>query len=250
MEYSSKKEIGKTILVIVAHPDDEVLGCGASIAKWADAGNSVHILIMAEGATSRSPIRDVSVNSEELLSLEKSAYRARDILGATSVKLLNFPDNRMDSLDLLDVIKVIEKEIRILKPYTVVTHHSGDLNIDHRIVNEAVITACRPQPMCSVRRLLSFETASSTEWQTAGSYLPFQPNYFENVSKYIKLKMKALIAYDSEMRDYPHPRSLKNVENLAKLRGSSVGFKTAEAFILLRELKRCKSDNECNTLFF
>ena len=145
MEYSSKKEIGKTILVIVAHPDDEVLGCGASIAKWADAGNSVHILIMAEGATSRSPIRDVSVNSEELLSLEKSAYRARDILGATSVKLLNFPDNRMDSLDLLDVIKVIEKEIRILKPYTVVTHHSGDLNIDHRIVNEAVITVDRNQ---------------------------------------------------------------------------------------------------------
>ena len=111
MEYSGKKEIGKIILVVVAHPDDEVLGCGASIAKWTASGSIVHVLIMAEGATSRSQVRDRRVKSKELLLLGKSAHSAGSILGVASVKLLDFPDNRMDSLDRLDVIKAIEIEI-------------------------------------------------------------------------------------------------------------------------------------------
>jgi len=237
MEYSSKKEMNKSVLVVVAHPDDEILGCGASIAKWSALGYLVHIVIMAEGATSRSLQRDRGAKNKELSILSKSAYRAGRVLRVSSLKLLKAPDNRMDSLDLLDVVKLIEKEIDRLKPYTVVTHHGGDLNIDHRVVHEAVITACRPQPNFYVRRLLAFETVSSTEWTPPGFYSNFSPNYFEDVSGFIELKLNALSEYKSEMKEWPHPRSLDNVKNLAKLRGSSVGVESAEAFILLRELK-------------
>ena len=234
MEHSSKKEIGKTILVVAAHPDDEVLGCGGSIAKWTASGNIVHILIMAEGATSRSSIRDRKVKSEELSLLEKSANSAGKILGVTSVKLLDFPDNRMDSLDRLDIIKAIEEEIKRLKPHTVVTHHCGDVNIDHRITHEAVVTACRPQPGHSVRLLLAFEIMSSTEWQPPGSNFVFQPNWFEDVVKTFDFKIKALDCYQSEMREWPHSRSLNNIKNLAQYRGSMVGCEFAEGFMLLR----------------
>ena len=225
-----------TILVIVAHPDDEVLGCGATIAKWSDLGESVHILIMAEGVTSRDVVRNTNINHQELLLLKKSAEDARKVLGAVSTKLLNFPDNRMDALNLLDVIKEIEKEIDRLRPHTVVTHHSGDLNIDHRIIHEAVITACRPQPGHTVNRILAFEVVSSTEWQSTGSNAIFQPNLFEDVSITIDRKIKALKSYEAEMRKWPHARSLKNVEYLARWRGASVGCEAAEAFMLIREL--------------
>ena len=234
MEHSSKKNIGKTILVVAAHPDDEVLGCGASIAKWTASGSIVHILIMAEGSTSRDLVRNRDTKSEELLLLEKSAHQAGSILGAASVKLLGFPDNRMDSLDRLDVIKAIEAEIERIKPHTVVTHHCGDVNIDHRITHEAVVTACRPQPGHSVRLLLAFEIMSSTEWQPPGSIFVFQPNWFEDVVKTFDLKIKALDCYQSEMREWPHPRSLNNIKNLAQYRGSMVGCEFAEGFMLLR----------------
>jgi N-acetylglucosamine malate deacetylase 1 len=226
-----------TILVVVAHPDDEMLGCGASIAKWTKAGKVVHILIMAEGATSRDVARDVDAKNEELSLLVRSAQQAGKIIGAASVKLLGFPDNRMDSLDRLDVVKAVEAEIERLQPHTVVTHHCGDVNIDHRITHEAVVTACRPQPDHPVRRLLAFEVPSSTEWQPPSSNVTFQPNWFEDVSETLNLKIEALKVYKSEMWEWPHARSVQSVEHLARWRGSSVGYDAAEAFILLRELK-------------
>ena len=226
-----------TILVVAAHPDDEILGCGASIAKWASLGDEVHILIMAEGATSRDNIRDADLKSDELLQLAKSAQLACKIIGASAVTLLGFPDNRMDSVDRLDVIKAVEKEVDRLQPHTLVTHHSGDLNIDHRITHEAVLTACRPQPGCSVRRILSFEIPSSTDWQELGNNTFFQPNWFEDVSAYIEYKIEALKVYESEMKQWPHSRSIENVKNLSLFRGSSVGCESAEAFMLIRNIQ-------------
>jgi N-acetylglucosamine malate deacetylase 1 len=226
-----------TILVVAAHLDDEVLGCGATVAKWIDAGNVVNVLIMAEGATSRDSVRDVSLKDKELSLLKRSANLAGEILGVSSVKILGFPDNRMDSIDLLDVVKVVESEIEQLQPKTVVTHHSGDLNLDHRVVHQAVMTACRPLPNHTVRRLLTFETPSSTEWQSPSLTTPFQPNWFEDVSKTIGRKIEALKVYHSEMREWPHARSLQSVEYLARLRGASVGCEAAEAFMLMREIK-------------
>jgi N-acetylglucosamine malate deacetylase 1 len=224
------------ILVIVAHPDDEVLGCGASMAKWSNDGNDVHVLIMAEGATSRDKVRDRKKKDKELRHLIESAESAKKIIGIKSVEFFNYPDNRMDSIDLLNIVKSIEEHISKLKPNMVVTHHSSDLNIDHQIINQAVMTACRPMPSQTVRSILSFEVPSATGWNSISTNV-FSPNLFEDISKTINLKIKALNAYSSEMRKWPHARSIEAVDALAKWRGSLVGYKFAEAFFIERELR-------------
>lgn len=224
------------ILVVATHPDDEVLGCGGSMAVWAQARHDVHVVILAEGATSRDKTRNRETRSEELTLLEQGAHAAGEILGVTSVKVLDMPDNRMDSLDRLDVIKTVEREIERVKPEMVVTHHAGDVNIDHQITHGAVVTACRPQPGHCVRRLQSFEVPSSTEWQPSGSAPVFQPTCYVDISKTLDLKIKALEVYASEMRQWPHSRSVKATEHLARWRGASVGCDAAEAFQLMREV--------------
>jgi LmbE family N-acetylglucosaminyl deacetylase len=221
-------------LVVAAHPDDEVLGCGATIARLVDEGWLVHVIIVAEGATSRNETRDLPANLTELSELAISANMANKILGTTSLELLSLPDNRMDSLDLLDVVKFVEKAIKTYKPSLVFTHHSGDVNVDHRVLHDAVITACRPQPNNQVKELLFFEIPSSTEWRPSSSGMAFSPNYFYDVSKYLSKKVDALMIYKSEMRDFPHPRSIDAVKHLAHWRGASVGCEAAEAFMLGR----------------
>ena len=223
-------------LIIAAHPDDEVLGCGGSMAKWSRDGSEVHVLIMAEGITSRDKSRYREVRQKELSHLAKSANKAGEILGVQSVDLLGFPDNRMDSVELLNVVKIIEDYVENLQPEVVVTHHSGDLNIDHQIVHQAVMAAIRPQPSHCVKRILSFEVPSSTEWKSPTAGNPFVPNWFENISDTLELKIKALEAYKTEMREWPHARSVEAVKHLAKWRGASVGFEAAESFIILRQL--------------
>lgn len=225
-----------TALVVVAHPDDEVLGCGATIARLVTEGWEVHVLIVAEGATSRSTKRDPSVHQVELSDLAKCAEIANSILGSTSLKLTSLPDNRMDGVELLDVVKIVETEIDRYHPSLVLTHHAGDVNIDHRILHDAVIAACRPQPEHSVKNLLFFEVPSSTEWRPAASGMYFSPNYFYDVSNYLEQKLEALRAYGSEMRSFPHPRSIEAVEHLARWRGATVGCAAAEAFMLGRAI--------------
>lgn len=224
------------VLVVAAHPDDEVLGCGGTLAKHADSGDEVHVLIVAEGATSREKKRDRPKVFEELSGLVNSAKLAGRILGVTGVELLNLPDNRLDSLDRLDLIKCVEHHIDLLKPQTVYVHHAGDVNVDHRRLHEAVVTACRPVPGQPVERLLSFEVASSSEWQPPGSAPAFQPNWFVDISDQWQRKREALAAYTSEMRPWPHARSLEALEHLARWRGAQVGVEAAEAFCLLRQL--------------
>ncbi|WP_445636141.1 PIG-L deacetylase family protein [Nostoc sp. DSM 114161] len=223
-------------MVIGAHPDDEVLGCGGTIAKHIQQGDRVDVLILAEGATSRTPQRDRQKLQNELSALAEAAHQASEILGVTSLKLHDFPDNRMDSCNLLDIIKVIEQEIIKYQPDTIYTHHNGDVNIDHRRIHEAVITATRPIPGSTVKTLLFFEVASSTEWQTPGSAPAFTPNWFVDISETLSLKLKALVVYESEMRPWPHARSMEALEHLARWRGASVGLKAAEAFVLGRNL--------------
>ena len=221
-------------LIIAAHPDDEVLGCGGSMVKWSKDGYEVHVLIMAEGATSRDKHRDREHRTEDLSILAQSANQATDILGVKSVELLNYPDNRMDSVELLDVVKSVEERIEKLQPAMVVTHHAGDLNIDHQITHQAVITACRPLPGQTVTQILSFEVPSATEWHDYGR--PFVPNWFEDISDTLSLKLKALEAYQSEMRPWPHARSLQAVEHLARWRGASVGCEATETFMLIKKI--------------
>lgn len=224
----------KTVLVVAAHPDDEVLGCGATIAKHVKAGDKVHVVILAEGMTSRDNERNRQQRNMELSELAKAAHTANDILGVHSLSLLDLPDNRMDSIDLLDIVKVLEDSILTFNPDILYTHHAGDVNIDHRRTHEAVITATRPQPGQTVKTLLFFEVQSSSEWQPPGSALAFAPNWFVDVTSTVELKMKALTAYKMEMREWPHARSCEAVEHLARWRGATVGCEAAEAFVLGR----------------
>ena len=224
------------VLVVAAHPDDEVLGCGGTIARHADAGDQVQVLIVAEGATSRQEQRDRLQANDELSALAQAAQKAGSILGAAGVEILDLPDNRLESLDRLDLIKRLEQRIDRHQPHVVYVHHAGDVNVDHRRLHEAVITACRPTPGQPVRRLLSFEVASSTEWQPPGSAPSFQPNWFVDITSQWPRKREALAAYASEMRAWPHARSIEALEHLARWRGAQVGVEAAEAFCLLRQL--------------
>ena len=226
----------KSVLVIAAHPDDEVLGCGGTMAKHAADGDSVHVLILAEGVTSRSEKRGLRRDERLLSALATCAKNANKILGAKSVVFERYPDNRLDSMDRLDIIITVKKHIENKKPRIIYTHHGADLNVDHRRVHEAVVTACRPLPGHHTRELLFFEVPSSTEWQIPMPGNAFLPNWFVDVSDSLKQKLKALEAYAPELRAYPHPRSLKAVEHLARWRGASIGVRAAEAFMLGRKL--------------
>ncbi len=220
------------VLLIAAHPDDEVLGCGGTIAKHVKNEDDVHVIIMAEGLTSRDERRERENRITELSQLAQTAQEANRLLGVSSLTLHAFPDNRMDSVDLLDVVKLVETAIDMYQPDIVYTHHAGDVNIDHRIVHQAVVTACRPVPGHCVKTLLFFEVLSSTEWQKPGSAPAFLPNYFVDISMTMECKLQALEVYQSEMREWPHPRSIKAVEYLAGWRGATAGVKASEAFML------------------
>ena len=226
----------QSVLVVAAHPDDEVLGCGGTIARLTDEGHKVHVLILAEGITSRSMVRDRQSKTEDLSALGSCAQKANAIVGSASLKMCDFPDNRMDSVDMLDIVKVIEGEILRHKPQTLFTHHRGDVNVDHTVIHDAVIAACRPQLQHPVRQLLFFEVASSTEWRPPASGTSFAPNYFYSIENSLARKLSALAEYSEEMRAFPHPRSIAAVEYLAKWRGASVGVAAAEAFMLGRAI--------------
>lgn len=220
-------------LVVAAHPDDEILGCGATVAKLIRSGWRVVALIMAEGVTSRDQKRDKKLREAELSSLRASAGKAAAALGLEKLEFCDFPDNRMDSVPLLDVVKEVESAVERWRPSRIFTHFSGDLNVDHQIVNQAVLTACRPLKGGYVKEIFCFETVSSTEWSSPSR--SFQPNWFELVqSDDLGKKLDALKHYSSEMREWPHPRSLEGIEILAKWRGMSCGGELAEAFYLER----------------
>ncbi len=223
--------IEENILVVAAHADDETLGCGGSIARWASEGRSVHLLILADGESSRG---DRPGLSDKIVKRRSAMQSVAGILGLASTTMLEFPDNRMDGAELLDVVKKIESAVEAVKPACVLTHHSGDVNIDHRITHDAVLAACRPQPGFCVKQLLFFEVASSTEWRPSGSGQNFVPNYFVDVSETLSTKLRAMDVYSDEMRDFPHPRSPQAIEALARWRGASCGVLAAEAFMLGR----------------
>lgn len=223
---------------MAAHPDDEVLGCGGTVARHAALGDKVHVLILAEGATARDEARDPTGRSEEIESLHAAAWRAAEILGTQPPRFAGLPDNRLDSVPLLDVVKIVEEAVHGVGPSIVYTHHGGDLNVDHRVVHQAVVTACRPLPDTPIRRLYAFETVSSTEWTSQSPEQAFHPARFVDIATYMDTKLKALEAYGTEMRPFPHARSRENVVALARHRGASVGIAAAEAFMVIREVIR------------
>lgn len=228
--------MGKRILVVAAHPDDEILGCGGTMAFHSQRGDDVYVLILGEGVTSRDEKRDRELREKEIAELKHQVEAANKMVGTKKSFLFDFPDNRFDSIPLLDIIKLVEKVKKEVIPDIIYTHHNGDLNIDHRITFEAVLTACRPLKNESVRSIYSFEVPSSTEW-SADSSKYFIPNYFVNIKETLVKKTNAMKAYTNEVRDFPHPRSEKALEILAQSRGIMTGFEYAEAFMVVRILE-------------
>ena len=224
--------MNKIILVVAAHPDDEVLGCGGTMARHVNYGDKVHVVFMSDGVSSRVSAKDNEENERR-----KCANKASEILGAQPPIFLNFPDNRMDEVALLDIVQSLEGVIYKIKPDVVYTHHLGDLNIDHQITHKAVITACRPQPEFSVKEIYAFEVLSSTGWNSSTIENVFIPNTFVDITRVWKKKTDALHCYNNELRDFPHARSYKGVETLAIYRGVSIGVEYAEAFNLERKIK-------------
>ena len=227
--------MNNSVLVVAAHPDDEVLGCGGTMAKMSSEGFSVHVAFLADGVSSRNESR--SINKRKLALRRRAARTACRLLGAKSVSFGDYSDNSMDSMPLLKVIKRVESLITEFAPRIILTHHVGDLNVDHQVVHRAVITACRPQGSNPVKSIRCFEVVSSTEWQTPTCGQPFAPDWFVDISETLKNKLAAFEAYADELREWPHPRSLNGVEALARWRGATIGAKAAEAYVLARHIE-------------
>jgi LmbE family N-acetylglucosaminyl deacetylase len=229
------------VLVVAAHPDDEVLGCGGTIARLVKEECEAFTLILGEGITSRDEKRDRERREKEIEKLRKQMHEANQILGVKKVFIHNFPDNRFDTVPLLDIVKVIEKVKKQVKPNIVFTHYEHDLNIDHQLTFKAVLTATRPVKGEPVREIYSFETPSSTEW----SYpLNFSPSVFFDISHTINIKLKALAKYKMELKEYPHPRSLEGIKLISQYWGMKVALSYAEAFEPVRIIRQDKSNLE------
>lgn len=224
------------VLVVAAHPDDETLGCGGTTALLVREGHDVSIAIMGEGVTSRCQARE-QADQALVRELHKCTRRAVKLLGVKDLNLYNLPDNRFDTVPLLEVIKIVENLIETLSPEVIYTHHGGDLNIDHQITHRAVLTATRPIKGQSVREIYAFEVPSSTEWSFQRSEQAFHANVFVDISDTLDLKIRALSCYESEVRPYPHPRSPEALHAIAKRWGSAAGCMAAEAFELVRSIR-------------
>lgn len=222
------------VLVVAAHPDDEILGVGGTVVRHVENGDIVHSLILGEGQTSRFMERQ-DAGAQLLNSLKEDARMAADVLGVELVDFADLPDNRFDSVDLLDICKIVEGAIDVFKPHVIYTHHWNDLNIDHRRTSQAVMTATRPIGACPVRAVYAFETVSSTEWNFSGREAAFSPNYFVPLSaQQLDKKLRAVSEYRTEMKIFPHPRSTDMLKYLAKRWGAVIGAEHAEAFETIR----------------
>jgi LmbE family N-acetylglucosaminyl deacetylase len=228
----------KKVMIVVAHPDDELLGLGATMNKLIhEMGVKTHVVILGEGITSRSDNRDPVLWKQELETHRKNIDSAQKSIGYHSVSIYQLPDNRFDSVDLLDIIKLIEKEKKAFNPDVIFTHHGGDVNIDHQRTFEAVLTSTRPLESENVKTIITFETPSGTEWRSAADPKHFIPNLFFEVSeKNVDAKIKGMESYEFEKRAYPHPRSPEALKVIAQRWGVVTGKHFAEAFMLIRHI--------------
>ena len=220
------------ILVVVAHPDDEVLGMGGTIAKLSEEGHSVWVLIVTDGSTSqyRGDERLIEIMAEKKAETEKACR----ILGVKEVLYGNLPDMKLDTCAHIEINEVIEKAVDRVEPEVIFTHFYEDVNLDHQMVYKSVLVAARPVAGNCVKGVVLFYTPSSTEWSPQIAESVFLPNYYVDITGTAKKKYEAMIAYKNEMREYPHPRSVKYLEINDMATGQQVGVEKAEAFMIIR----------------
>jgi LmbE family N-acetylglucosaminyl deacetylase len=225
------------VLCVAAHPDDEVLGVGGTLARHADNGDDVHVCILANGVTARYD--DINDKAHKQIEHRRNrALKACNTLGVSTTSFHQFPDNEFDSIPLLEVVQTIEAEIDEYDPDVIYTHHYGDLNVDHELACRATVTATRPLKDSKIARVLAFETLSATEWSVPSSKNAFQPQHFVNIKEQLDAKLDALAIYEDELREAPHPRTIDPIERTAQVWGAKVGVPAAEPFEVLREIER------------
>lgn len=217
------------ILVIATHPDDEVLGCGGVMARHAAAGDSVHVLVVTRGAPELYPPAQIEALRCELAE-------AHAVLGVTAAHFLDFPAPKLDSIPNHELADAIGALLHSLQPDAVFLPHRGDVHADHRAVHQAALVAARPAGDTRIARLLAYETLSETEWGSPSAADAFLPTVFADITGHLESKLKAIACYRSQLKEFPHPRSLQAIEALARLRGSAAGYAAAEAFMLIREI--------------
>ena len=216
----------KSILVISAHPDDETIGCGGTIAKHISQGDSVYVMSFTDGVSSRGGHIDYAASKDRVNASEMAAK----LLGFSWISRGEYPDNMLDTIPILDLAKNIEAVKKKYSPDIIYTHSYADLNVDHRKVHEATLIAFRPQPKETWQEIRAYEVASSTEWGMQS----FTPNLFINIDEFIEIKKEALACYWMELRDTPHPRSISSIECINRVRGSQAGFNYSEAFEIIK----------------
>lgn len=221
------------VLVIAAHPDDEIYGMGGTIAKLTQEGNEVYVLIVTEGCSSQY-VGDV----DKIAIKKKEANRANSMLGVKEVLFGDLPDMKLDAIAHVEINNVIEKAVREIQPDIVYTHHHGDVNIDHQKVFESTMVAVRPTATQCVQKVYCYQVPSSTEWHANNEKYMFLANTFEEVGAQYELKQQAILAYESELREAPHPRSVETVSIYDTALGRQVGLKKAEGFVLIRSVRR------------
>lgn len=224
----------KRILVIAAHPDDEVLGMGGTIAKLVRDGNTVDVLIVTDGSSAQ--YRDSNHLAEIIETKKKETRNCVDVLGVRDVYYGELPDMKLDTTPHIRINQVIEDVIDKVQPDTVFTHFWGDVNCDHQNVYKSTLVAVRPVMGQVVKELYCYRVPSSTEWTPNKADTMFMPNFFVDIEQFSEQKYKAFACYSTELRDYPHPRSVQYLRESDKAAGLKVGLLAAEEFVLLRKL--------------
>ncbi len=217
------------IAVIAAHPDDDVLGCGGAISNFVRMGHDVKTLFFSTGVASRYHDAKKGEDESSIARLSEMK-RSHAIMGVENYKILGFPDNKLDTVPLLDLARECEEFLNVFKPTIIFTHSIKDLNIDHQLVSAAVTVACRPNSNNFAHTVLFFEVPSSTNWQIDSAQSVFDPRFYVDISKTIDAKVSALMAYKSETQEFPHPRSEVYIRALAQVRGAACGLESAEGF--------------------
>lgn len=225
----------ENILVLVAHPDDEIMGVGGTLIKHIEQGDKVNIVIIGDGVSAR--FKNYEEAKPFVDEIKSHAMLVAKFLGFTT-EVLGLQGNTFDQIPLLEIARIVEQKIEQYHPDIIYTHSHCDLNVDHRKIFEAVITACRPVKETNLKKIISFETPSTTEWNAQLLQNAFLPNVYVDISSVLDKKIKALYMYTKEVRPFPHPRSKEYIDALAKKRGAEAGLMAAEAFMLIKEIKR------------